>query len=66
MEAGQDQIVVPEARCSLRQALPHADLLRFPAAGHALLACPLAPLLTAWIEALNGAAPASTRGGTGA
>lgn len=52
VEAGADRIVVPAARASLQQALPQAQRLHLPGAGHALLSGPLLPSLLAWIEAL--------------
>jgi pimeloyl-[acyl-carrier protein] methyl ester esterase len=54
VEAGDDQIVVPEARALLREALPDATVLALPGAGHALLRAPiLEPVLT-WIKQQEG------------
>lgn len=50
VEAGADQILTPDVRALLRDALPGADRLELPNAGHALLKAPvLAPVL-AWLE----------------
>jgi pimeloyl-[acyl-carrier protein] methyl ester esterase len=50
VEAGDDRIVAPEARALLREALPHADGLTLPGAGHALLRVPLLEPLLAWLH----------------
>ncbi len=52
VEAGQDQIVVPQARQQLRQALPQADLLHLASAGHCLLNMSLIPILMGWLGEL--------------
>lgn len=52
VQAGADQIVVPEARQLLELALPKADLLTFQAAGHALIGTPCLALVNAWLKAL--------------
>ena len=49
VEAGEDRIVAPEARALLREALPHADHLPLPGAGHALLTAPLLEPLLDWL-----------------
>jgi pimeloyl-[acyl-carrier protein] methyl ester esterase len=49
VEAGDDRIVAPEARALLRQALPDADHLPLPGAGHALLRAPLLEPVLAWL-----------------
>jgi pimeloyl-[acyl-carrier protein] methyl ester esterase len=50
VEAGADRIVAPEARALLRQALPDADHLTLPGAGHALLRAPLLEPVMAWLR----------------
>lgn len=52
VEGGADQIVVPEARALLRDALPAADCLTLAGVGHCLLSPALMPLVCGWIEAL--------------
>ena len=52
VEAGQDRIVVPEARRALREALPGADLLHLAGDGHCLLNAGLIPMLMGWLGAL--------------
>ncbi|MCP9942882.1 alpha/beta hydrolase [Cyanobium sp. ATX 6E8] len=52
VEGGADQIVVPEARALLRDALPTADRLSLAGVGHCLLSPALMPLVCRWIEAL--------------
>jgi pimeloyl-[acyl-carrier protein] methyl ester esterase len=49
VEAGDDRIVVPEARALLREALPEAERLTLPGAGHALLRAPLLEPVLAWL-----------------
>lgn len=49
VEASGDQIVVPQARQLLREALPQADVLRLGQAGHCLLQTSLIPMLEAWL-----------------
>ncbi len=53
VEGGADQIVVPEARQLLRDALPAADNLTLAGVGHCLLSPALVPLVCGWIEALE-------------
>ena len=53
VEAGADRIVAPEARALLREALPRADHLLLPGAGHALLTVPLLEPLQAWIARIR-------------
>jgi len=50
VEAGDDRIVTPEARALLRDALPHADALTLPGAGHALLQAPFLNPLFGWLQ----------------
>jgi pimeloyl-[acyl-carrier protein] methyl ester esterase len=50
VEAGQDQIVEPEARAMLRAALPGADVINLPDAGHALLAGNVIERVVDWVE----------------
>ena len=50
VEAGEDRIVAPEARALLREALPQAEALSLPGAGHALLRAPLLEPLLAWLR----------------
>ena len=50
VEAGQDQIVEPEARAMLRAALPAADVVTQPDAGHALLAGNVIERVVDWVE----------------
>ena len=52
VEAGQDQIVVPQAQQQLREALPQADLLHLAGAGHCLLNAGLIPMLMGWLGEL--------------
>lgn len=52
VEGGADQIVVPEARALLRDALPAADTLVLAGVGHCLLSPALVPLVCGWIEGL--------------
>jgi pimeloyl-[acyl-carrier protein] methyl ester esterase len=52
VEGGADQIVVPEARALLRDALPAADTLSLAGVGHCLLSPALVPMVCGWIEAL--------------
>lgn len=53
VEAGQDQIVVPQARQLLREALPQADLLHLAGEGHCLLNAGLIPMLMGWLGELT-------------
>ena len=50
VEAGQDQIVEPEARAMLRAALPGADVINLSDAGHALLAGNVIERVVDWVE----------------
>ncbi len=52
VEAGHDQIVVPQARQLLREALPKADLLHLAGEGHCLLHPGLVPMLMGWLDGL--------------
>jgi len=52
VEGGEDQIVVPEARQLLRNAVPTADTLVLAGVGHCLLSPALDPLVCGWIEGL--------------
>jgi pimeloyl-[acyl-carrier protein] methyl ester esterase len=52
VEGGEDQIVIPEARQLLRDALPAADTLVLAGVGHCLLSPALGPLVCGWIEGL--------------
>jgi pimeloyl-[acyl-carrier protein] methyl ester esterase len=52
VEAGADRIVVPAAQALLRQALPHADVIRIEGAGHGLLRAPVVPLVLDWLQRL--------------
>jgi pimeloyl-[acyl-carrier protein] methyl ester esterase len=52
LQAGADQIVVPEARQALEQELPQADVIRLAGAGHGLLCTPTVPLVMAWLREL--------------
>ncbi len=50
VEAAADNIVVPEAREQLRQALPQADVIRLEGTGHALLGSPVIDLSRSWLK----------------
>lgn len=50
IEAEQDNIVSPEARAMLREALPHAEVISMPGAGHTLLGCNLISSVVGWVE----------------
>jgi pimeloyl-[acyl-carrier protein] methyl ester esterase len=50
VEAGSDRIVVAEARGMLRAALPHAEVISLPAAGHALLQTGIVSQVADWVE----------------
>lgn len=52
VEGGDDQIVVPEARQLLREALPDADTLVLAGVGHCLLSPALMAMVCGWIEGL--------------
>jgi pimeloyl-[acyl-carrier protein] methyl ester esterase len=53
VEGGDDQIVVPEARQLLREALPGADTLVLAGVGHCLLSPPLMTMVCGWMEGLE-------------
>jgi pimeloyl-[acyl-carrier protein] methyl ester esterase len=53
VEAEADRIVGPEVRALLRQALPEAEVVRLPGAGHGLLRSPVIPAVLNWIQALR-------------
>jgi pimeloyl-[acyl-carrier protein] methyl ester esterase len=52
VEGGQDQIVTPEARAMLRDAVPRAKTILLPEAGHALLESVEFPEVAGWVESL--------------
>jgi pimeloyl-[acyl-carrier protein] methyl ester esterase len=52
VEAGEDQIVSPQARQQLRNLLPAADTLVLAGVGHCLLSPALVPTVCGWIEGL--------------
>lgn len=52
VEAAEDQIVVPEARAWLQQALPQAERFTVEGAGHALLVPSLLEVVLGWIQGL--------------
>ncbi|MFQ6539813.1 MULTISPECIES: alpha/beta fold hydrolase [Aphanothece] len=52
VEAERDQIVLPQARQLLREALPEADRLELRGIGHCLLADSLVDQVIGWIEQL--------------
>lgn len=55
VEADADRIVGPQARALLRQALPRAEVVSLPGAGHCLLRSPvMAPVLD-WLQGLEAA-----------
>lgn len=49
VEGAEDRIVEPHARQTLREALPKADVISFPATGHALLDPELIPRVVQWV-----------------
>ncbi|MFM7373991.1 MAG: alpha/beta fold hydrolase, partial [Chthoniobacterales bacterium] len=49
VEGAEDRIVEPHARQMLREALPKADVISFPATGHALLDPDLIPRVVQWV-----------------
>jgi pimeloyl-[acyl-carrier protein] methyl ester esterase len=49
VEAELDRIVAPEAKRALREALPHAEVIVMPAAGHALLQAPVQEVVLQWL-----------------
>jgi pimeloyl-[acyl-carrier protein] methyl ester esterase len=49
VEAGEDQIVAPEARTLLRESLPHAEIMTLEGAGHALLCAELIERVVTWV-----------------
>jgi pimeloyl-[acyl-carrier protein] methyl ester esterase len=54
VEAGDDQIVAPQARALLREALPAATVLKLPGAGHALLRAPVVEPVLSWLGQQEG------------
>jgi len=50
LEAGDDRIVEPEARKSLREALQDAEVITLTGSGHALLAGNTIGLVTEWVK----------------
>lgn len=50
VEAGADRIVAPPVRALLREAVPGADRLEVPEAGHALLRAPILEPVLAWLQ----------------
>ncbi|MDM7952592.1 MAG: alpha/beta fold hydrolase [Cyanobium sp. CZS 25K] len=55
LEAEADRIVGPQVRALLRQALPQAEVVSLPGAGHCLLrSAVMAPVLD-WLQGLGGA-----------
>lgn len=56
VEAEDDQIVCPASRALLRDALPAAEVLRLPRAGHCLLGTGLPPMVFSWLDAQVAAA----------
>ncbi|WP_216905999.1 alpha/beta fold hydrolase [Synechococcus sp. CCY 0621] len=55
VEAEADRIVVPQTRALLRQALPQADLVSLPGAGHCLLDSPVMAPVLEWLQSLEAA-----------
>ena len=53
VEAGADRIVDAEARAMLRAALPNAEFVRLPDAGHALLQTGIASQVADWVQSLR-------------
>lgn len=53
VEAGADRIVDAEARAMLRAALPNAEFMRLPDAGHALLQTGIASQVADWVQSLR-------------
>lgn len=51
VEAEEDRVVEPEARAMLRAALPTADVITLPDAGHALLTGNVIERVVEWVEA---------------
>jgi pimeloyl-[acyl-carrier protein] methyl ester esterase len=54
VEAEEDQIVEPATRMLLREALPEAEVITLPGAGHALLAGDVIRCVVDWVEAWRG------------
>ncbi|MEA5443869.1 alpha/beta fold hydrolase [Cyanobium gracile] len=55
VEAEADHIVGPQARALLRQALPQADVVSLPGAGHCLLRSPVMAPVLEWLQGLGAA-----------
>jgi len=53
VEAGDDRIVVPEARLMLRSALPDAEVALLDHTGHALLQTGVVARVIEWVESLR-------------
>ena len=53
VEAGADRIVAAEARDMLQAALPNAEIIRLPTAGHALLQTGIISQVADWVESLR-------------
>jgi len=52
VEGEEDRIVDPVARKTLRESLPHADVISLPGAGHGLLCPDLIPRVVQWVTHL--------------
>lgn len=55
VEAEADRIVGPAVRSLLRQALPQAEVLSLPSAGHCLLCSPMMAPVMEWLQGLGAA-----------
>jgi pimeloyl-[acyl-carrier protein] methyl ester esterase len=55
VEAEADHIVGPQARALLRQALPQAEVMSLPGAGHCLLRSPVMVPVLEWLQGLGAA-----------
>lgn len=55
VEAEADRIVGPAARALLRQALPRAEVVSLPGAGHCLLRSPVMAPVLEWLQGLGAA-----------
>ncbi|MCP9860497.1 MULTISPECIES: alpha/beta fold hydrolase [unclassified Cyanobium] len=53
VEAEADRIVVPQTRALLRQALPQAEVMSLPGAGHCLLGSPVMAPVLEWLQGLD-------------
>ena len=53
VEAEADHIVGPQARALLRQALPQAEVMSLPGAGHCLLRSPVMAPVLEWLQRLD-------------